>query len=76
MDLRELERNWDAFGRTDPLWAILVESGKKGNKWRSEEFFKTGVIEINRIIDEIRQMHLSIEHGTALDFGCGVGRLT
>ncbi len=76
MDLRELERNWDEFGRSDPLWAILVEPGKKGNKWSRDEFFKTGENEVNEIMKEIGQMNVRVRRETALDFGCGVGRLS
>lgn len=24
MNLKELQKNWDGFGRTDPLWSILT----------------------------------------------------
>ena len=76
MDLRQLAQDWEKFAKTDPLWAILINREKRGNKWRIEDFFKTGLDEINGIMQEVESMNLKIGHGRALDFGCGVGRLT
>ena len=76
MDLRELAQDWEEFAKTDPLWAILISREKRGNKWRIEDFFKTGLDEVNGIMREVESMNLKIGHGRALDFGCGVGRLT
>ena len=39
MDLKQLQKNWDEFGKTDPLWAILTSPDRKGGKWDPEEFF-------------------------------------
>lgn len=33
MDLKDLQKNWDTFGMVDPLFAILTDPQKKGNKW-------------------------------------------
>ncbi len=76
MDLQELAQDWEEFARTDPLWAILINREKRGNRWRIEDFFKTGLHEINRVMQEVESMNLKIGHSRALDFGCGVGRLT
>lgn len=76
MDIRELQRNWDTFGNTDPLWAILTDPEKKGGKWDLDEFFKAGDDTINRVFKYIEPIGVNIQKGRALDFGCGVGRLT
>lgn len=76
MDLKELQRNWDQFGRTDPLWAIRTSEGKQGNKWALEEFFATGESEIEATFQYIASLGVTVPRGTALDFGCGIGRLT
>ena len=76
MDLRQLAQDWEKFAKTDPLWAILINRERRGNKWRLEDFFKTGLDEVNGIMREVESMNLKIGHGRALDFGCGVGRLT
>jgi len=46
IDLRELQRNWDAFGRIDPRWAILTDLWLRGNKWDPAEFFSTGRVDV------------------------------
>jgi len=76
MHLRELQRNWDAFGASDPLWAILTDPAKAGNRWNAEEFFATGVLEIEEVMNWIQGIHPLSRWRRALDFGCGVGRLT
>jgi ubiquinone/menaquinone biosynthesis C-methylase UbiE len=76
MELKELQRNWDAFGETDPLWAILAASEKKGNRWDVGEFFRTGVEDIDRVMQYLESLRIPLRRRTALDFGCGVGRLT
>jgi len=83
-DLLEIQKNWDELGKTDPLYAIKVgitkEGGewesKEGGKWDLQEFFQTGIDEIDSIMKDIDQLNLKLHYNTALDFGCGVGRLT
>lgn len=76
MRLDEVQRNWDGFGKTDPLWAILTLPQKQGQRWESAEFFQTGRAEISRVMRELDALNMKVEHQRALDFGCGVGRLT
>jgi len=76
MDIRALQKNWNELGRTDPLWAILSYPDKKGGKWNIEEFFKTGVNEISTVMDYLKKNNITYARKKALDFGCGVGRLT
>ena len=76
MRLRQLQENWDEFGRTDPMWAILTYPGKEGERWSQEEFFETGNSEIDRLLQYLAGLGLSINRGKALDFGCGLGRLS
>ncbi len=76
MNLEELKRNWTKFGQKDPLWAIITWPDKKGRKWRLDEFFETGEKEISAIIEVLDSVNPNLERKMALDFGCGVGRLT
>lgn len=76
MELGELQKDWDEFGRIDPLWAILTDPSKKNNRWDLREFFATGEAEIACLMDRVATLPLSLRRGRALDFGCGVGRLT
>ena len=49
---------------------------KKGCKWDEESFFRSGHQDVDGVLSEISARGLPLEKGTALDFGCGVGRLT
>ncbi|MDJ0508275.1 MAG: class I SAM-dependent methyltransferase [Crocosphaera sp.] len=76
MDLKQLKYNWDKFGQLDPFWAILTDNNKKGNKWKSDEFFETGKREIEGLLNSIKDSDIDLSNKKALDFGCGAGRLT
>ena len=76
MDLADVRRLYDDWGASDALWAILPFTGKRGNRWNVAEFFQTGVREIDGLLAAIRALDLPLRRGTALDFGCGVGRLS
>ena len=76
MELKELQKHWNQFGKQDPLWAILTYTDKKDNKWNPEEFFETGKQEIKDVMQYVEKLGLLQQRGRALDFGCGVGRLT
>jgi SAM-dependent methyltransferase len=76
MQLKELQRHWDELGKQDPLWAILSDGQKKDNKWDSTEFFRRGVLPVSYILQKIESLGISLARDRALDFGCGVGRLT
>lgn len=76
MNLEEVKRNWEKFAQMDPFFAILTDPSKRGGKWNVKEFFDSGVKEVEGIINTIDSLGLSLHYGRALDFGCGVGRLT
>ena len=76
MKLEELQKHWDEFGKVDPLWAILSAPGTEGGRWKLGEFFATGREEIKSVLDYVKVHNGSVPEGSALDFGCGVGRLT
>jgi SAM-dependent methyltransferase len=76
MGLDDVQRNWDGFGKTDPLWAVLTLPEKKGQKWQVDEFFETGKAEIARLMGELKALSMDVNHARVLDFGCGVGRLS
>ncbi|MCW4003658.1 MAG: class I SAM-dependent methyltransferase [Candidatus Bathyarchaeota archaeon] len=74
--MEKLEKNWDELGKIDPLWAISNSPEKKGGKWSVNEFFETGIEEIGAIIKYIKSLGVNTSHSRALDFGCGVGRIS
>jgi len=76
MTLARLQRHWDEFGRRDPYWAVLTDPAKAGNKWDPDEFFATGRAEVAQVLEWASVRGVTIRRSRALDFGCGVGRLT
>jgi 2-polyprenyl-3-methyl-5-hydroxy-6-metoxy-1,4-benzoquinol methylase len=67
-----LKQSWEQFGAQNPLWAICTER----TVWDEEQFFETGVSEINGVLEYLNALGVSLVWDRALDFGCGVGRLT
>ncbi|HXY71404.1 MAG TPA: methyltransferase domain-containing protein [Actinomycetota bacterium] len=76
MSLKRTQRTWDALGSEDAMWAILTVPGKRGGKWDAEEFFAWGRDEIRALLDDLDALGVGIGRRHALDFGCGIGRLT
>lgn len=75
-NLEEVEKNWNEFGKRDPLWAILTDENRKNGKWDVNEFFALGDREIGSVMSYVNSLNFPYRKGRALDFGCGVGRLT
>ncbi len=76
MRLWQVRRHWDSFARRDPLWAVLTTPGKEGNRWATDEFFASGQREVDAVIAIMRTHQPAAGRRQALDFGCGVGRIT
>ena len=68
------QRDWEDLAHLDPLFAILTKEGKEFGKWDREEFFAAGQAEIDSLMSSCG--FRAGDNGMALDFGCGVGRLS
>jgi len=75
-DLERLREVWNELGADDPLWAILSSPDKRGGRWDADEFFAKGEAEIAHIEAHCAPLLRPRERRLAVDFGCGVGRLT
>jgi SAM-dependent methyltransferase len=64
------------LGDLDPCWAILSEPGTRYGGWDLAKFFATGQAEIAAVMTLADRFALPKERHWALDFGCGIGRLT
>lgn len=76
MKLDNLQDNWDDLGRRDPMWAILSDPSRHGNRWTPEEFFATGEDHVAEYLSLLHRLGVDPQAGRALDFGCGAGRLS
>jgi ubiquinone/menaquinone biosynthesis C-methylase UbiE len=76
LSLARSKTYWNDMGRLDPCWAILSRPDKRFGRWDFGEFFDTGETEIAKLMEEMSRIGLPTSRMRALDFGCGVGRLT
>lgn len=74
--LRRHQEDWEALGRVDPLWAVLTSPARRHGRWDTAEFFATGTRDVAAVMDTAESLGLPRGRERALDFGCGVGRLT
>jgi SAM-dependent methyltransferase len=71
-----LRRDWDELAEDDALWAVLADPARSGGRWTVDEFLRTGEQEIADTLATASSLGLPARRERALDFGCGVGRLT
>lgn len=76
MRLGALKWHWERLGKRDPYWAVLTHPDTRGGGWDLEQFFRSGVDEIAAVLQQAEHLGLTVPLTRALDFGCGVGRLT
>jgi SAM-dependent methyltransferase len=76
VDLTAQRRDWEDLSRLDPLWAVLSDPSKRFGGWRLEEFFASGERDVVDFLETCDRHGLPAARTAALDFGCGVGRLT
>jgi SAM-dependent methyltransferase len=69
-------REWDAIASLDAYWAVLSVPERKHGQWSEEEFFDTGRRELAERLKVAADIGIPQRHRTALDFGCGLGRIT
>ena len=76
MDINQLQENFESLAAEDPLWTVLSDNSKRGGQWDVEEFYATGEPVIDDLGKRLERVGLSFQGSSAIDFGCGVGRLT
>lgn len=76
MKILRLRMVWERLARDDPFWAVLTAPEMADNQWKIDEFFRTGVEEVDASLAMLERHMPGIPRRHALDFGCGVGRLT
>lgn len=76
MDIDDIHRNWTDLGQNDAMWVVLTDPNKKGGRWTEQEFFEHGRKEISAVLRRLEEAKIEVRKGRALDFGCGLGRLS
>ena len=75
MSLKADRREWNDLAEQDGMWAVHSDPERLGS-WTADEFFATGETEIASVMAGLEAHGLRPQAGRALDFGCGMGRLT
>ncbi len=73
--LGRLGHQWNALGERDALGAVLTRPGF-APAWDLHDFFETGRADVDRLMTRAAWRVPELSRDRALDFGCGVGRLT
>jgi SAM-dependent methyltransferase len=76
MKLDDLARSWNVLAEADPMWAILMDPTRDLGRWDPAQFFETGQADIAYAMHSVWRLGLPLTRGRALDFGCGLGRLS
>jgi SAM-dependent methyltransferase len=69
-------RDWDDLAELDPFWAVLSEPAFTEGGGSLDDFFSSGAGEVSGALDVARELGRPVRFGSALDFGCGLGRLS
>lgn len=72
------DADWQKWGQTDPYYGVLTDERFRAGKIAANRsaFFATGEAEIEQMLARYTRHFGDLPAGAALDFGCGVGRLT
>jgi SAM-dependent methyltransferase len=76
VDLEDVRTTWENIGRDDPFWGVLSWQGTEDGRWDLDEFYGLGEKDIAAFFEEARVVGAEPRREAALDFGCGVGRLS
>ena len=71
-----LTSDWRRLAADDPLWAVCVAPGRQSGGWDAEDLYALGRREVEDSLARAAALGLEVGRGEALDFGCGVGRLS
>jgi SAM-dependent methyltransferase len=71
-----LQRDWDGLATYNAFGAILRDPAHIRDPWSTNAFFATGDADVDVILTAAARHDLPHHFGRALDFGCGVGRLS
>jgi SAM-dependent methyltransferase len=74
--LHWLALHWERLARRDPFFAVLTDVNARFGQSDLDAFYRSGTEEIAAVLGRAGQRGLAVPLRRALDFGCGVGRLT
>lgn len=78
-NIRDTDKDWTIIGETEPYFGVLTSNRFKRENMDEQsrsDFFRSGEGDVEHFISRMRAIFGLFEPRSALDFGCGVGRLT
>ena len=75
-ELEQHRRDWEQLAKLDAMWAVVADPQRRFGRWDADAFFATGEREADAALARGRALGLPARHGDALEFGCGLGRVT
>lgn len=71
-------KSWEDWAQADPYYAVLSDPARWDGSWASDsaEFFSSGRAEVQAFLQQCQDHDLPVTWDKALDFGCGLGRVT
>jgi SAM-dependent methyltransferase len=76
MALLDTKAEWEDLGELDPYWATITAPDQKHGHGDLRRYLATGEIEIEGVMAAAKRLGFPVARHAALDFGCGLGRLT
>lgn len=76
---RDTDADWEEIGRKNPYYGVLTDPRFKSDRLTDEvlaDFFRSGEYAVEHEVSRLKGRYPDFEPKSALDFGCGVGRLT
>lgn len=69
---------WRQFGETEPHWSVLTNEAFYQDRLAEniDRFYASGHDDVEMHLNMLRRAGLPVSFGKAMDFGCGVGRLS
>jgi trans-aconitate methyltransferase len=69
-------RDWEELAQLDPLWAVASAPETRFGQTDADAFYSGGAAKVRSLLRRLEALGIPDRHDTALDFGCGAGRLT
>jgi len=76
MPLSRHRRDWEDLAVLDPLWAVSGKRATSDSPWTVSDFLADGEVEIEAVLGQAARLGRPRRRQRALDFGCGLGRVT
>lgn len=77
--IRDTDGDWEEIGRDNPYYGVLIDPRFKTENLTPEalkDFFLSGEGDVRSALETLQRRYPDFSPRSALDFGCGVGRLT